>query len=197
MWTGTMTPHSLQAAVWLINLVTADCRDSRGPLLRLPLSGTGWALLWYFTLRAWLCTPAGSLTVLYSYTLCTSGMPSTHVYRLRKNLYLLDIFSHLCISGRWCQNIKHFSFRFICWNLLTLSLVSEFYRMNWMEDPIFLPNTMLKTEGREGWYHSLISFSQPAAVFLLWKTVHGKSTWKLMEETNESLPVSSWSILAE
>lgn len=84
MWTGMMTSHSLQAAVWLNNLFTDDCRDSCGLPLRLPLSGTGWALLWYLKLRAWPCTRAGSLTVLYKYTLFTSEMPRAHTLTQRK-----------------------------------------------------------------------------------------------------------------
>lgn len=98
MWTGTLASQSLQAAVLLNNLVTADCGDSSGLLLRLPLSDAGWALLWYFTLRAWLNTPAGSLTVLYRYTLCTVGCQA-HTYTL----------------GGKCVSVGHFlSFMYKC-----------------------------------------------------------------------------------
>lgn len=69
-----MASRPLQAAAWLNNLVTADCRDSSGPPLRLPLSADGWAGLWYFTLKAWLCTSTGSQTVLlYGCTLRLVG----------------------------------------------------------------------------------------------------------------------------
>lgn len=76
MWTGTLASPSPQAAVWLNSPVTADRRDSSGLLLGLPLSGAGWALLWYFTLRAWLSIPADSPTGLYRCMLFTTGMPN-------------------------------------------------------------------------------------------------------------------------
>lgn len=125
MWTGMMASHSLQAAVWLKNLVTDDCRDSCGLPLRLPLSGTGWALLWYLKLRAWPPTPAGSLTLLYRYTLFTSRMPRTHTHRLRgEKKYVFSKFLH-----KWKMMSKHKTFFFSVY-LSETNHLSEFSKLN-------------------------------------------------------------------